>query len=311
MTIPMLETRKLQEGLPFGASIHGLTLDMTSDPEIRAELKQLWIEQSLLVFRDCPTTADFHVALGKCFGELLVHRSTHILVEGNPELVQFTADPEKEGIYRVDGIEKVGWIPWHADLAWMPASSRGGLLRALTMPGAGGETGFMSRFDTYERLPERLKRAAEGREIVVRIRNDYTSNPFVTGQDAELLYKPKHIEESEIRLMASNGPCIHPLVAVQQETGRKFLNFSPAGADYILDMDRAASDALLGEIAVYANDDGKAYRHGWKLGEYILWDNWVINHKAYGCALGEERVMQRVTIASDGKQVVGRLLEMA
>ena len=160
-------------------------------------------------------------------------------------------------------------------------------------------------------MPEPLKRAAEGREVVVRIRNDYASNPFVTGQDAELLYKPKPIEESELRLIASNPPCVHPLVAVQPETARKFLNFSPAGADHILGLPARDSHAILAEIALYANDDSKAYRHSWKPGEYILWDNWVINHKAYGCALGEERVMQRVTIASDGKQVVGRLLEMA
>ena len=307
----MFEIRKLDERLPFGASIHGLTLDMVGDPAVRAELKQLWIRESVLVFRDCPATAEFHVALGRSLGELLVHRSTHILVEGNPELVQFTADPEQEGIYRVDGVEKVGWIPWHADLAWMPESSRGGLLRALSIPGEGGETGFMSRFDIWDRMPEPLKRAAEGREVVVRIRNDYASNPFVTGQDAELLYKPKPIEESELRLIASNPPCVHPLVAVQPETARKFLNFSPAGADHILGLPARDSHAILAEIALYANDDSKAYRHSWKPGEYILWDNWVINHKAYGCALGEERVMQRVTIASDGKQVVGRLLEMA
>jgi taurine dioxygenase len=307
----MLQVCKLDKCLPFGASVHGLTTEMVADPAIQAELKALWIRESVLVFRDCPATPGFHVALGRTLGELMVHRSTHILVEGMPELVQFTADPEQEGIYRVDGVEKVGWIPWHADLAWLPESSRGGLLRALSIPAQGGETGFMSRFDIYDRLPERLKRAAEGREIVVRIRNNYGANPYVIGQECELLYKPKHIEESEIRLMEANGPCVHPLVAKQPETGRKFLNFSPAGADYILDMDRDESHALLSEIAVHANDDSKAYRHSWKLGEYILWDNWVINHKAYGTAKGETRVMQRVTLASDGNQVIGRLLETA
>ncbi len=307
----MLQTRKLDVGLPFGASVHGLTMALVADPAVQAELKDLWVRESVLVFRDCPATEEFHVALGKSFGELIVHRSAHIRVEGNPELVQFTADPEQDGIYRVDGIDKVGWIPWHADLAWMPKSSRGGLLRALTIPSEGGETGFMSRFDVYERLPERLKRAVEGREIVTRIRNAYETNPYVIGQQAELRYKPKHIEESELQLIASNPPCIHPLVAIQPETGRKFLNFSPAGADYILGMAPEASHKVLSEIAIYANDDSKAYRHSWKLGEYILWDNWVINHKAYGTALGDTRVMQRVTIASDGQQVVGRLLEAA
>ncbi|RYE00428.1 MAG: TauD/TfdA family dioxygenase [Sphingomonadales bacterium] len=307
----MLETRKLDERLPFGAAVHGLTIDMVGDPAVRAALRDLWIRESVLVFRDCPATAEFHVALGKSFGELLVHRAAHIHVEGNPELVQFTADPEQEGIYRVDGVDKVGWIPWHADLAWMPESNRGGLLRALTVPKEGGETGFMSRFDIYDRMPEELRQAVEGREVVTRIRNAYETNPYVTGQDAELRYKPKHIEESELRLMASNPPCVHPLIAAQPETGRKFLNFSPAGADYILGMDAGESHDLLSQVARYANDDSKAYRHSWKLGEYILWDNWVINHKAYGCRLGEERVMQRVTLASDGQQVVGRLLEMA
>ncbi len=302
----MLQSRKIDECLPFGACVDGLTLDMVENSELQKELKQLWIKESLLLFRDCPANPDFHVALGKCFGELLIHPGEHIRLKGNPELVQFTADPEQEGIYRVDGVDRVGWIPWHADLAWATESNRGGLLRAITIASEGGETGFMSRFDIYDRMPEPLKLAAEGREIVTRIRNAYETNPYCIGQHAELQYKPEHIAESELRLMASNPPTAHPLVAVQAETGRKFLNFSPAGADRVLGMSAAESHELLSAIALYANDDNKAYRHHWRLGEYILWDNWVINHKAYGCPLGEERVMQRATLPSDGKQVKGR-----
>ena len=302
----MLQSRKIDGRLPFGACVEGLTLDMVEDPEVQEELKQLWIEESLLLFRGCPANPDFHVALGKCFGELLIHPGEHIRLKGNPELVQFTADPEQEGIYRVDGVDLVGWIPWHADLAWALESNRGGLLRAITLAGEGGETGFMSRFDIYDRLPEPLKRAADGLEIVTRIRNVYETNPYVLGQHAELQYKPEKIAEAELRLMASNPPTAHPLVGVQAETGRKFLNFSPAGADRVLGMSAAESHELLSAIAPYANDDSKAYRHAWQLGEYILWANWVVNHKAYGCPLGDKRIMQRATLASDGKQVKGR-----
>ena len=302
----MLRSSKIDERLPFGTCVHGLTLDMVEDPDMQAELMQLWIKESLLLFRDCPANPGFHVALGKCFGELLIHPGEHIRLHGNPELVQFTADPEQEGIYRVDGVDRVGWIPWHADLAWAPESNRGGLLRAITLATEGGETGFMSRFDIYDRLPAALKQAAEGLEVVTRIRNVYETNPYCLSQHAELKYKPEHIAESELRLMASNPPTAHPLVAEQAETGRKFLNFSPAGADRVLGMSATDSHELLSAIARYANDDSKAYRHSWRLGEYMLWDNWVINHKAYGCPLGDERVMQRATLASDGKQVKGR-----
>jgi len=279
---------------------------MVENPAVQGELMHLWIRESVLLFRDCPENPDFHVALGKCFGELLIHPGEHIRLKGNPELAQFTADPEQEGICRVDGVDKVGWIPWHADLAWAPESNRGGLLRAITIAKKGGETGFMSRFDIYDRLPETLKQAAEGKEIVSRIRNIYETNPYCLGQKAELQYKPAHIAESELRLMTSNPPTAHPLVALQAETGRKFLNFSPAGADCVFGMSPAESHELLSAIAPYANDDSAAYRHIWQLGEYVLWDNWVINHKAYGCLLGEQRVMHRASLASDGKQVKGR-----
>ncbi len=304
----MIRSRKIDDRLPFGACIESLTRASLDDAAVRDELKALWISESLLIFRDCPADPDFHVALGQCFGELLVHPSEHIRLDGNPELVQFTADPEQEGIYRVDGVDLVGWIPWHADLAWAAESNRGGLLRAITVASEGGETGFMSRFDIYDRLPDALKAAAEGREVVCRIRNMYETNPYCMGQQAELQYKPEKIAESERRLMATHPPVAHPLVAVQPETGRKFLNFSPAGADYVLGMSAAESHDLLSAIAPYANDDSKAYRHVWQLGEYILWDNWVINHKAYGCPLGDQRVMQRATLASDGKQVKGRAI---
>ena len=60
----MLRTRKLDERLPFGASVHGLSAEMVADDAVRAELKDLWVRESLLVFRDCPQTPEFHVALG-------------------------------------------------------------------------------------------------------------------------------------------------------------------------------------------------------------------------------------------------------
>src|SRR4051812_28638262 len=93
----MLKTGKLDERLPFGASVHGLTAEMIADPAVRAELKDLWVRESLLVFRDCPATPAFHVALGKSLGELMVHRSTHILVEACPSSCSSPPIPSRRG----------------------------------------------------------------------------------------------------------------------------------------------------------------------------------------------------------------------
>ena len=65
----------------------------------------------------------------------------------------FKTDPADEYVYRVGDRERAGWIPWHSDQTFMPQKNRGGVLRAVTLPSFGGETGFIDTIALYDDLP--------------------------------------------------------------------------------------------------------------------------------------------------------------
>jgi taurine dioxygenase len=63
-------------------------------------------------------------------------------------------------------------------------------------------------------------------------------------------------------------------------------------------MTRAESDALLDELIVHATRPEFQYRHRWRLGDILVWDNRCTMHKANAdYPAGSRRVMQRLMVA--------------
>ena len=303
-----LSVAELRAGLGFGCVVAGLRGDDLDDESVRAELRRLWVLHGLLIFRGSPTTPGFQVKLGGCFGVLERHNSASLQVDGHDELIWLTSDSRHQPIYSVAGEAVVGWFPWHSDTIWRTEVLRGGLLSARTLPARGGDTGFQCRIQSYERLPAALKREIAGVEIVYKLSENIADHPYTLAEDVVRIAIPPAIAEMG-RLMAAMAPPVaHALVGRQHETGRDYLNFSPMGARHVVGFGDAAAHALLTRLARHVCDEGAGYRHRWQPGDLLLWDNWRMNHRAYGTPLGEKRALRRATIGSDVRQ--GRVLDV-
>ncbi len=57
-------------------------------------------------------------------------------------------------------------LVWHTDMSYNPLPPRASLLYALEVPPDGGNTGFLNMYTAYDTLPERLKRAVEGKTCI-------------------------------------------------------------------------------------------------------------------------------------------------
>lgn len=297
------------EGADFGRIVRGLTADHLDDDSVPAALRQLWVEHGLLVFPAAPEEPGFQIKLGSCFGELERQGAVSMQVDGHPELVWLTSDLEYQAVFRVDDEDVVGWFPWHSDTIWRSEVIRGGLLRAHTLPEKGGDTGFMCRRAAYDRLPVALKRRIEGLEVVYKLTDNIADHPYTRCDGVVRISNPPANEEVGKLMEAMAPPVAHPLAATQPETGRKYLNFSPMHARHVVGFTEEEAGELLTEVARYLCDDNLAYRHRWQIGDLLLWDNWRINHRAYGTPVGEVRAMQRATILGAGVQ--GRILDDA
>ena len=295
----------LADGLPFGALVEGLTLSDLEDEAARAQLRALWIERGVILFRG-EDSSEMQVELSKVFGPLERHVFRETWVDGHPELVKVKYYPDDGTCYEIDGELRGGWLPWHSDLVYTDTINHGGILRPIEVPASIGLTGFVDQIAAYERLPDRLKKAIEGLNVVYAMDLNSANHKFGRPESIRFVRGAKSF--GKITAREYQYPRIlHPFVYEQAGTGRKVLNISPGFALGIYEMGGPEGDALLREVVDRCIDPAGVYYHRWQMGDMVLWDNWRMLHCATGVAADETRVMQRTTIAGD--YALGRKLD--
>ena len=157
------------------------------------------------------------------------------------------------------------------------------MLYGVVVPSTGGDTQFTNMYAAYEDLPAGTRQRIDPLKVVHR----YHSSRKLT----DVSTRPA--EE-----MAAMPEATHPLVRTHPETGRRSLYLNPNRMEYIVGLDRAESDTLLDELIAHATQMKYQYRHAWRLGDIVIWDNRCTMHKANAdYPEGERRLMHRVIVA--------------
>lgn len=293
------ETAPLAPGLPFGATVSGLSRESLVHEEVRQALRGLWIDKGVILFRDGEESREMQIELSRIFGPLEQHlfRETH--AEGEAELTKIKFYPEDGSYYEIDGDLRGSFLPWHADLFYTHKINHGGILRPVQLPREAGRTGFIDRIATYERLSPAMRERIEGLHVVYEVEVDASQTKFGNpGKAVRLVRMAKSGAAIETRKF-SYPRVIHPLVYTQAETGRKVLNLSPWFAIGVYEMGAQDGDDLLRELVEIGTDPQYAYMHEWRMGDMLLWDNWRVLHCFTGVPPDATRVMERTTIAGD------------
>jgi taurine dioxygenase len=128
---------------------------------------------------------------------------------------------------------------------------------------------------------------------------------MIDGLQAVHMMKPDRADIGRTRtiapdILAGRPPATHPLVRTHPETGRKALYLGRNRMDHIVGMDRAEGHRLIDALVAHANQPHFVYRHKWRRGDIVIWDNRCLMHKANGdYPDGARRFMQRIIIAGD------------
>lgn len=301
-----LVVEPLDQSRSFGIVLRGLTEEDLHEQSVRAELRQLWLQNGVIVFKGEFST-DFQVEVSKVMGELEIHPIVEYHVDGHPELISLDHIPDSDSatIYEVEGVAVGGWLPWHFDFCYAAEINRGGLLRALILPSQGGDTSFIDGIEAYDTLPDEIKTRIEGLEVVYQAKFDYTEFRYVK-RPVKLLHLAERDLNAQAREQTDFLPVTHPVVFIHDETGRKVLNVAPTCAQYIKGMDNHEGHELLKLLTDHINSEAIAYRHVWQMDEMVLWDNWRMLHTGHGTPANEVRRMIRTTIKGD--YAMGRAL---
>ena len=269
---------------------------MLDDARVRASLHDLWTDKGLLVFRGLDGLETL-IHLSFVFGKV----EDHPLLRGAdvPLEHQLTTDVDEKalGIYQVNGERRGGWQSWHRDSIYTEQINQGGLLWARVVPVRGGETGFIDQIAAYDALPPALKARIAGLSVFHKYSRDAIDSRFGPRPDRRICRDPRRAVLSDHE--NAHRRAIHPMVAAQPGTGRKYVNISPWFADGVEGMENDEGDALLREVIDHITRPEGAYFHQWTPGEMLLWDNWRMLHCATGTPAGMKRRLTRTRIIGD------------
>jgi taurine dioxygenase len=268
----------------LGAEVRGLDVRrLTADTF--AAIHRAWLDRAVLLFRDQTLTDEDLVSFSRRFGDLdqaPVQETGQRFVEGIPE-IYVISNVVRDGA--PIGSLGAGEAVWHTDMSYLPDPPKASALYALEVPAEGGDTSFCSMYAAWEGLPPPLRRRAEG----LRVKHDgtYNSGGYVR-QGVTPTDDPR----------AAPGT-VHPLVVAHPESGRRALYLGRRRNAYIEGMALADSDALLDEIWDYATRDAFTWRHRWRAGDLVLWDNRCTMHRRDAFDPAARRVMHRTQIKGD------------
>jgi taurine dioxygenase len=292
-----LNVTALQDGLPFGARIKGVTREALGDEAIRRQIKDVFEDRGVIVFEEVEQTSKMQVMLSEAIGPLKDHpvkMVPRVDQDTMPGVITISADLN-ESIVEIDGKPLITWQPWHFDHTYNDELNLAGLLRAETIAPEGGMTAFADGIDIYNRMSPEIRAKAEGLNIL------YTLDMRYAIQKCGL---PKNFREIQpkndaILEYAKKFPrAIHPAVWTRK-TGEKVMHMTPYGAKGIEGRENPEGDALFAEIWAEVEKSIRPYYHSWKITDMVLWDNSRVLHEACGCDPKYARVMHRTTIKGD------------
>ena len=158
-----ISVKPLQEGLPFGARITGVTWEALGDEAIRQQINAVFEAQGMIVFEEIEPTSKMQVALSEVFGPLKDHPVKMVKrldQDSMPGVITITADPSG-CIVEINGKQLVTWQPWHFDHSYNNELNRAGVLRAETIAPEGGLTGFADGIQIYKDMSPKLREKIE------------------------------------------------------------------------------------------------------------------------------------------------------
>jgi taurine dioxygenase len=243
-----------------GAEVIGLDFSQPIDIETRVTLNRAFAERHVLVMRDQHFTPEQFKAAAQLFGELQPHDKRERHVAGHPD-VEYISNDEI-----VDGKRIIPGETFHTDHSNHPRPPKATTLFAVELPTSGGDTQYVNMHDAYDDLAEDTKQKIEGLKAVHVYQSKYS--PRLLG---------KISEESRRNLPP---PGIHPLVRTHPENGRKALFLNPVRMESIIGMEDKQALALIDELMRHATQKKYEYRHRWRHGDWVLWDNRSVMHQA-------------------------------
>ena len=242
--------------------------------ETMTEIRNAWLSNLVLLIRGQRLTDPEFIAFGRRFGDLLFGTKRPAGMKPRDE-----SAPEINVISNVieNGL-KLGNLGdgealWHTDRSHQMEPLSASILYALETPSQGGDTFWANMYLAFETLPDDVK---------IRIAT------LTIKHDADL------DSAGNARADFKGTGADHPIVRTHPETGHSALYLGRRTNSKINGLPQKESDELLDFLWAHATQQEFVWRHQWRVGDLVVWDNRCTNHYREAFDPNSRRILHRL-----------------
>ena len=277
----------------FAAETDDIDIGRVPDAELVQEINAAMDRYAILVLRGKPVGAEQQLAFTRAFGPLDVGLKK--VRRGQPdrlgyeELADISNLDETGRIAARDHRRIVGNIAnalWHSDSSFQKPAARYSMLHALVVTPKGGETEYADLRAAYDALPDETKAEIDG----------------LVAEHSALHSRIMLGETYTDAQKAAIPPAQWPLVRVHPGSGRKVL-FVGVHITHVLGMTVPESRLPVSDLIERATQRQFVYRHQWRPGDLVIWDNRCVIHRGRRHDPALRRELRRSTTLDVDPQV--------
>jgi len=273
----------------LGASVRGVDLTRSVLPEVFAEIDAAFSRYGILVFPEQAVTNEQQLAFSRLFGPLEVNPNyAGAKMRLRADVADISnLDAEGRVLGRDDrrNLFNLGNQLWHTDSSFKHVPAKCSLLSARELPArgpmGGGETEFADLRAAWDALPAERKRALDGLVVEHSIFRSRSQIGFADFNDEIFKQLP---------------PVRQALVRHHRYSGRASL-YLASHASHVIGWPVEEGRALIEELIAFATQPQFVYRHCWKVGDLVMWDNRCTMHRGRPYDDLQRRVLHRTTVS--------------
>jgi taurine dioxygenase len=300
---------------PGAAEIIGLDCSRALSDDDFDAVKRTFNNYPVLVFRHQKLTAPQLAAFSRRFGNLESYGIPPAVAADEKDGTPHTAalpqnngrqtpdqmlylSPDDPDILVMTNEVRAGQTPvgivdnaelWHSDASHKAEPCAAIVVNVVRNPAAGGDTEFCDLRAVHDALTPEIRNTLEHLAGVHHWSK--SKNP----RFADTLAPEARIKGE--RIAALIPEIKQPVVRTHPDTGRPALYLSPRFTIRLEGVPPPMSDVLLKGIFDLMEDKRFIYRHRWREGDLMIWDNRCLNHRVRSYAADDIRTRYRATVA--------------
>jgi alpha-ketoglutarate-dependent sulfate ester dioxygenase len=271
----------------IGAEIRGVQLSGDLDPGTVQAIEAALVRHKVIFFRGQQHLDNAeHEAFTALFGDPVAHPTVPV-AEGSRYLLE------------LDSKEGYAASSWHTDVTFVDAYPKGSILRAITVPEAGGDTVWANTETAYEDLPEPLRQLANNLWALHTNDYDYAAQIGLArdSRNAEDLQAKRARFQKQV-FASTVYETEHPVVRVHPVSGQRNLLLGHFVKSFV-GLNSADSARLYATFQDHITKPENVVRWRWEAGDVAFWDNRATQHRAVADFGLQRRTLRRATVNGD------------